>query len=331
MTLKDKYILVLGGAGYVGSHVNKYLNKVGYKTICCDNLIRGCKNLAKYGYFIPLDLSDSTQLSIIFKHFDIDAVMHFAAFAYVGESVTRPDLYYMNNVANTLNLLNNMKQFNINKLIFSSTCAIYGNPQYVPIDEDHPKNPINPYGRSKLMIEEILEDYSKAFDLKYVSLRYFNVAGADLEGEIGECHNPETHIIPLLLDAALKESNTFTVYGNDYNTKDGTCIRDYIHVMDLADAHKRAYEWLNENNKSEVCNLGTSKSYSVFEIIKEVEKITNKKINYKIGPKREGDPPVLIASNKKAKDILQFNCKYSDIEIIIKTAFEWHKKQKGMK
>jgi UDP-glucose 4-epimerase len=326
MTLKDKYILVLGGAGYVGSHMNKYLSKAGYNTICCDNLVRGCIDFTQYGHFIPLDIADSNQLSLIFKNFNIDAVMHFAAFAYVGESVKRPDMYYNNNVANTLNLLDNMKKFNVDKFIFSSTCAIYGKPQYIPIDEDHPKNPINPYGRSKLMIEEILDDYSKAFNLKYVSLRYFNVAGADLEGEIGENHNPETHIIPLLLDAALYESNVFTVYGNDYDTNDGTCIRDYIHVMDLAEAHKKAYEWLKENKNSEVFNLGTSKSYSVLEIIREVERITDKKINFKIGPKRQGDPPALIASNKKAQELLQFTCKYSDIETIIKSAYKWHTK-----
>lgn len=252
--------------------------------------------------------------------------MDFAAFAYVGESVTNPDKYYTNNVANTLNLLNTMICCGVKKFIFSSTCAIYGNPKYTPIDEKHQKKPINPYGKSKLMVEEILGDYAKAYDFNYISLRYFNVAGADFDAEIGESHNPETHIIPLLLETVTGKRESFTVFGNDYETNDGTCIRDYIHVMDLAEAHTKAYEWLNKNNRSEVFNLGTGKSYSVLELINTTEKITHKKINYKIGERRMGDPAVLVASNKKAKDILGFSCKYADIETIIDSAYKWHTK-----
>jgi UDP-glucose 4-epimerase len=324
MTTENGYVLIVGGAGYVGSHVNKVLYKLGYRTICLDNLVYGHSKFVKNGIFIPCDLSDLTELELVFKSYNIDAVMHFAAFAYVGESVKKPDKYYTNNVSNTLNLLNTMLKFNIKKFIFSSTCAIYGNPEYIPIDENHPKKPINPYGKSKLMIEEILEDYAKAYDFNYVSLRYFNVAGADFDAEIGEKHIPETHIIPLLLDVALGKREYFTIFGNTYETKDGTCIRDYIHVLDLAEAHVRAYEWLNKNKKSEFFNLGTGKGYTVLEIINTIEKITENKIGYRIGNPREGDPPILIASNKKAQEILEFSCKYSDIEDIVNSAYRWH-------
>lgn len=324
MTTENGYVLIVGGAGYVGSHVNKVLYKLGYRTICLDNLVYGHSKFVKNGIFIPCDLSDLTELELVFKSYNIDAVMHFAAFAYVGESVKKPDKYYTNNVSNTLNLLNTMLKFNIKKFIFSSTCAIYGNPEYIPIDENHPKKPINPYGKSKLMIEEILEDYAKAYDFNYVSLRYFNVAGADFDAEIGEKHIPETHIIPLLLDVALGKREYFTIFGNTYETKDGTCIRDYIHVLDLAEAHVRAYEWLNKNKKSEFFNLGTGKGYTVLEIINTIGKITENKIGYRIGNSREGDPPILIASNKKAQEILEFSCKYSDIEDIVNSAYRWH-------
>ena len=316
--------MIAGGAGYIGSHVNKFLYNAGYSAICLDNLVCGHRKSVKNGIFLPCELSDTTQLALIFKCFNIDAVMDFAAFAYVGESVTNPDKYYTNNVANTLNLLNIMLKSGVKKFIFSSTCAIYGNPEYIPIDENHPKKPINPYGKSKLMVEEILEDYAKAYDFNYISLRYFNVAGADFDAEIGESHTPETHIIPLLLDVAVGRREYFTVFGNDYETKDGTCIRDYIHVMDLAEAHAKAYEWLNKNKKSEVFNLGTGKSYSVLDIINTTEIITQKKINYRIGERRMGDPAILVASNNKAKDILGFSCKYSDIETILDSAYKWH-------
>ena len=324
MAVNNDAVLIVGGAGYVGSHVNKVLYKLGYKTVCLDNLVYGHSEFVKYGIFVPCDLSDLTALELICKCYNIDAVMHFAAFAYVGESVKKPDKYYTNNVSNTLNLLNTMLKFNIKKFIFSSTCAIYGNPEYIPIDENHPKKPINPYGKSKLMVEEILADYAKAYDFHYVSLRYFNVAGADFDAEIGEKHIPETHIIPLLLDVALGKRANFTIFGNNYDTKDGTCVRDYIHVIDLAEAHVKAYDWLNKNNKSEFFNLGTGRGYTVLEIIKTIEKITGKKIAYKIGSPREGDPPVLVAANTKAQKILGFTCKYSDIENIIESAYRWH-------
>jgi len=235
-------ILIVGGAGYIGSHINKFLHSQGKKTLILDNLSYGHPEFVKWGEFIEGDLSDENLLSQIFEKYPIDAVMHFAAFTYVGESVENPQKYYKNNLENTLNLLNLMKDYHVNKFIFSSTCAVYGEPEKLPLSEDHPLNPVNPYGNTKLMVEKILEDYSKAYDLNYVSLRYFNAAGADPDMEIGEWHNPETHLIPLILDAASGRRESVSIYGTDYPTPDGTCIRDYIHVLDLAQAHYKALE-----------------------------------------------------------------------------------------
>lgn len=322
-------ILIVGGAGYIGSHVNKLLNQQGYKTVVFDNLIYGHKEAVKWGEFVLGDLSNIEQIRLVFQKYQIDAVMHFAAFAYVGESVEEPQKYYINNVANTLNLLQVMKEFNCNYFIFSSTCATYGEPQYIPIDEKHPQKPINPYGQSKLMVEKILNDYSNAYGLKYVSLRYFNAAGADIDAEIGENHNPETHLIPLVLDAALGKREDIKVFGTDYDTPDGSAIRDYIHVTDLADAHILALEYLQKDGKSDVFNLGNGDGYSVLEVIDMVKKVTKKDFKVTLTDRRAGDPAKLIGDATKAKEILGWKPKYFELETIIDTAWKWHKKLKG--
>ena len=322
-------ILIVGGAGYIGSHINKQLNKKGYKTVVFDNLIYGHREAVKWGEFILGDLSNVEQIKLVFRKYNIDAVMHFAAFAYVGESVEEPQKYYLNNVANTLNLLKIMKEFDCNYFIFSSTCATYGEQQYIPIDEKHPQNPINPYGQSKLMVEKILNDYTKAYGLKYVSLRYFNAAGADIDAEIGENHNPETHLIPLTLDAALGKIEDIKVFGTDYGTSDGSAIRDYIHVTDLADAHILALEYLQKGGKSDVFNLGNGDGYSVLEVIDMVKKVTKKDFKVTLTDRRAGDPAKLIGDATKAKEILGWKPKYFELETIINTAWMWHKKLKG--
>ncbi len=318
-------VLITGGAGYIGSHVNKYLNKLGVETIVVDSLINGHEEFVKWGKFYRLDLSNVEDISYVLKSEQIDAVMHFAAFAYVGESVKDPEKYYFNNVSNTLNLLKAMLENNIKVLVFSSTCAVYGNPLYIPIDETHPKNPINPYGKSKLAVEMMLEDFSQAYGLKYVSLRYFNAAGADIEGEIGEWHEPEPHLIPNVLDVALRVKEYVEIFGTDYDTKDGTCIRDFIHVEDLADAHVLALKYAMGGEDSTAFNLGTGKGYSVKEIISIVEKVTGRKVKTKESPKRPGDPPILVADPSYAMRVLGWKPKYN-IYHIVESAWAWHKK-----
>ncbi|BDH79293.1 UDP-glucose 4-epimerase GalE [Methanothermobacter tenebrarum] len=317
-------IFIVGGAGYIGSHVNKLLSNEGYKTLILDNLSKGHEEFVKWGKFIKGDLKDKRLLARIFKEYDINAVMHFAALTDVRESIQDPGSYYKNNVKNTLNLLDAMRE-NVKKFIFSSTCAVYGNPLEIPITEDHPCNPISPYGRSKLMIENILEDYSRAYDFNYVSLRYFNAAGADPQTEIGEWHEPETHLIPIILDAAIGKRENVQIFGTDYPTPDGTCIRDYIHVMDLANAHYKALRLLEED-KSEIFNLGNGNGFSVKEIIETCKEITGEKIHTIESKKRPGDPPILIGSSKKAKRILRWRPEFADIKDIIETAWEWHQK-----
>lgn len=319
-------ILVVGGAGYVGSHTNKLLNNKGYQTVVFDNLSCGHKEFVKWGEFILGDLSNREQIRDSFKKYQIEAVMHFSAYASVEESITHPSKYYNNNVINTISLLDIMREFGTNFLIFSSSCAIYGEPKEIPIKETHPKNPINPYGKSKFLIEEILKDYDKAYGLKYISLRYFNAAGADPEGEIGERHNPETHLIPRTIFAALGEKENIKIFGTDYPTKDKTCIRDYIHVTDLADAHIKALEYLKKNQKSDIFNLGNGNGYSVREIIETVKKISKRDFKVVESDRREGDPPVLIADSQKAKNELKWSTRYSEIETIVKSAWEWHSK-----
>jgi len=321
-----KNVLVVGGAGYIGSHTCKELHKKGYNPIVFDNLIYGHREFVKWGEFVLGDLNDIEQIRLVFKKYKIDAVMHFAAFAYVGESVEEPKKYYGNNVVATINLLNVMLEFNVKYFIFSSTCATYGNPQYLPIDEKHPQNPINPYGMSKLMVENILKDYSNAYDFKFVSLRYFNASGCDPELEIGENHNPETHLIPLILDAAIGKRDNIKVFGTDYDTRDGSAIRDYIHVIDLAQAHILALEYLFNKNDSEIFNLGNGQGFSVKEVIECAKKVTDKDFKVLYTDRRAGDPASLIGSSEKIINKLNWKPRFNKLEDIIKTAWNWHKK-----
>ena len=321
-------ILITGGAGYIGSHTNKLLNKLGYETVVFDNLVYGHEEFAKWGEFVCGDLNDGDLLDNVFKMYPIDAVIHFAAYTYVGESTENPGKYYRNNVFCTLNLLDSMIANNVKNIVFSSTCAIYGVPDSIPITEGAPKNPINPYGASKFMVERILNDYDNAYGLKYVALRYFNAAGADPNGEIGEWHEPETHLIPLVLDAALGKREDIKVFGSDYNTPDGSCIRDYVHVSDIASAHEKALVYLKDENKSNCFNLGYGNGYSVIEIIKTAEEVTGKKIKMTAAGRRAGDPPILVGSNKKIIDTLKWNPSYNDIKTIISHAWNWHTRQR---
>ncbi len=323
-----KTILVAGGAGYIGSHTVKYLLKNNYNVVVVDNLSYGHKEAVSTPNFEQIDLADKEALDKIFKKYKIDAVIHFAAFTYVGESVFQPQKYYWNNVVNTINLLDVMIENNVKNIVFSSTCATYGNPQSTPIDENHPQSPINPYGKTKLMMEQIMADYETAYGLKYVALRYFNAAGCDKDGELGESHTPETHLIPLILKAIKGEIPQISVFGTDYDTPDGTCIRDYIHVEDLADAHMLAVEKLFKDEQSYCINLGTGIGKSVKEIIKSAEKVTGKKVPLIYGERRAGDPAKLYASNKKAKEILGWNPTYTDIDEIIKTAWVWEQNKR---
>ena len=317
-------ILIVGGAGYIGSHVNKFLHRSGFKTVVFDSLVYGSREFVKWGEFVLGDLADKDQLRLCFKRYKIDAVMHFSAFAYVGESVIHPARYYLNNVSNTLNLLEVMREEKVRYFIFSSTCATYGVPEKTPIAEDHPQNPVNPYGKSKLMIEDILEDYDKAYGIRHVNLRYFNAAGADPEGEIGERHDPETHLIPLAVYSALGARDDIKIFGTDYPTKDGTCIRDYIHVSDLADAHIKALGYLMDKDTSNSFNLGNGIGHSVREIIDAVKRISRKDVRVVESERREGDPPVLISNYKKAVDVLGWRPRYADIDTIVETAYRWH-------
>ncbi|MCD6584212.1 MAG: UDP-glucose 4-epimerase GalE [Desulfobacteraceae bacterium] len=320
-------VLIVGGAGYIGSHVNKGLFSRGYDTVVFDNLSTGHRDAVKWGDFVLGCLSDEVQLELLFKEYDISSVLHFAAFAYVGESVEDPEKYYRNNVANTVNLLSVMRKYNVNNFIFSSTCATYGDPEYIPIDESHPQNPINPYGQTKLIVEKMLEDFASSYsEFKYVSLRYFNAAGAAADVEIGENHNPETHLIPLVLDAASGKRDKILVFGDDYDTEDGSCIRDYIHVSDLANAHILALEFLAHNNRSLKLNLGNGKGYSVKNVIDVARIVTGKEIVSEIVGRRPGDSPALVGSAEKAKQVLRWEPEYTELQPIIETAWKWHQK-----
>ena len=325
--MKKKTILITGGAGYIGSHANKMLYEKGYDTVVFDNLVYGYKNFVQWGEFVLGDLADYDQLDMVFQHYSIDAVMHFAAYAYVGESVTNPEKYYYNNVVNTLNLLKAMRKHDVNQFIFSSSCATYGIPQKIPIPEDHPQHPINPYGQCKLIVENVLRDYADAYNLKYVSLRYFNAAGADPDGKIGEAHDPETHLIPLILDAASDQNKHISIFGTDYNTPDGTCIRDYIHVNDLAQAHILALNHLESGADSDVFNLGNGNGISVKEMIETARHVTGKTIQMIESPRRPGDPDSLVGSASKARKILGWRPQYTEIKDIIETAWNWKLKQ----
>ncbi len=320
-------ILITGGAGYIGSHVNKQLALQGRDTLVYDNLVYGHRELVKWGKFIQGDLDDRASLRMLFQTHDIEAVIHLAAYAYVGESIGNPYRYYSNNVVNTLWLLEAMREHGCDKIIFSSTCATYGIPDTIPITENMPQNPINPYGASKLMIERIFQDYAAAYGLKYVVLRYFNAAGADSEGEIGEWHEPETHLIPLVLDAAAGIRSSVKVFGDDYPTQDGTCVRDYIHVSDLANAHSLAYEHLLSGGSSEFFNLGNEQGNSVLAVIGATRSVTGMEIPVERTRRRAGDPAVLIGSSKKIHEQLGWKPQFSDIDSIIRHAWAWHQRR----
>ncbi|ACJ75186.1 UDP-glucose 4-epimerase [Thermosipho africanus H17ap60334] len=317
-------VLVAGGAGYIGSHVCKMLRERGYDVVVIDNLSHGYKSFTRYGEFVLGDISDENLLDLVFKTYKIDAVMHFCAYIEVGESVVDPNKYYQNNVSNTLTLLNSMLKHDVKYFIFSSTAAVYGMPQRIPIKEDDPKMPINPYGKSKYMVEQILDDFDRAYGLKSIRFRYFNAAGADESLEIGEAHEPETHLIPLILDAALSVRDSIKIFGTDYETKDGTCIRDFVHVNDLADAHIKGLEYLISEKKTDYFNLGSGSGFSVREVIEKVKEVTNVDFKVEEVDRRPGDPAYLIADNTKARKILGWEPKY-DLEKIIQTAWNWHK------
>lgn len=321
-------ILVTGGAGYIGSHFVKKAIEADHNVIVFDNLSRGHREAVHpKAKFEQVDLLDIKSLTDKLLNYKIEAVVHFAAFAYVGESVEHPSLYYENNVIGTLHLLKAIQLRDIKKFVFSSTCSLYGNPEKIPITESESEKPINPYAKTKLFIEKILKDYDAAYGLRYFALRYFNAAGADPKGEIGESHDPETHLIPIVIQTALGKREKVYVFGNDYDTPDGTCIRDYIHVNDLADAHLLALDYLNKNDHSQFANLGVGKGYSVKKIIEITEELTKTKIKTEIAPRRIGDPSILVADNNKAKKLLDWAPKY-DIYQIIETAYKWHKNQK---
>lgn len=322
----NKKILVVGGAGYIGSHMCKHLSKNGYSPLVLDNLVYGHREAVQWGPLIQGSIEDARLLDKVFSEHDIYGVMHFAAYAYVGESVEDPAKYYRNNVAATLCLLEAMVRHGIDRFIFSSSCATYGEPVRIPMTEDHPQSPINPYGRTKLMVEQVLEDFERAYGLRSISLRYFNAAGADPDGELGEDHNPETHLIPLVLQTALGRREAIHIFGDDYPTTDGTCVRDYIHVEDLSHAHLIAMERLLDGASGEKFNLGNGEGYSVNQVIETARRVTGKSIPAKMDPRRPGDPPSLIGSSEKAMRDLGWKPKYPDLETILETAWNWHRR-----
>lgn len=317
-------ILVTGGAGYIGSHTLKRLLQRGHQVWAYDNLSMGHREAVPTGNLIVADLKDLDHLDHVLIQHRIEAVVHFAASAFVGESVTAPAKYYQNNVVNTLNLLDRLRKHGIGKFVFSSTCATYGIPEQVPIAEESPQKPINPYGRTKLMVEQALADYRSAYGWGYATLRYFNAAGASPDGDIGEDHTPETHLIPLICQTILGQRPYVEIFGTDYPTADGTCIRDYIHVDDLAEAHILALEKLQPGTEFKL-NLGIGLGYSVKEVIQAVERVSGKKVTVKESPRREGDPAELIAAPAKAIRELSWKPRYRDIESLLETAWNWHR------
>jgi UDP-glucose-4-epimerase GalE len=317
-------VLVTGGAGYIGSHTCKALAAAGYSPVALDSLVQGHRWAVRWGPFERADLADRQAVEQILRRHDIGAVIHFAAYAYVGESMTDPGKYFRNNVAGTLNLLEAMRATGIGRIVFSSTCATYGVPEAVPIGEDHPQRPINPYGESKLFIERTLHWNAVAHGLHWMALRYFNAAGADPDGEIGEDHDPETHLIPLAIEAALDRRRELQVMGTDYPTPDGTAIRDYVHVTDLADAHVRALRHLQANGDSGALNLGTGRGHSVREVIAMVERVTGRRIDARDVARRAGDPPALVAAPGRARELLGWEPRWSSLETIVQTACRWH-------
>lgn len=328
--MSGETILVTGGAGYIGSHAVLALKKAGYEAIVLDNLVYGHRDLVEQVLQVELiigDINDRPLLDRLFAERKIDAVMHFSAYAYVGESVTDPAKYYRNNTIGTINLLEAMIAASIKKFVFSSTCATYGVPHTVPIAEDHSQNPINPYGATKLMVERILQDFAVAYDLKSVCFRYFNAAGADPTGILGEDHNPETHLIPLVLMAALGKRDSISIFGTDYPTDDGTCIRDYIHVTDLAEAHILGLEYLLKGGDTAIFNLGNGNGFSVKQVIDTARQVTEREIKVNLSDRRPGDPPILVGSSDKARNILGWEPKYPALTEILTHAWQWHQKR----
>lgn len=317
-------ILVTGGLGYVGSHAVKLLVDRGEEVVCLDNLVFGHEEASSGSKVVIGDIGDEDLLRQVFAANKIDAVMHFAAFADVGESVADPRKYYLNNIAKSLAMLEVMLEFDVKKMIFSSSAATFGEPEIVPIPEDHPKNPTNPYGRSKLMLEEILKEYERAYGLRSISFRYFNASGADPSGSIGEDHTPEHHLIPLVLQVALGQREKISIFGSDWKTPDGTCVRDYVHVTDLAQAHLLGLDALRNGKETSVYNLGNGNGYSVLEVIKTAEEVTGKSINAVSADRRPGDPAVLVASSDRIAKELGWEPMFPDLKTIVSTAWNWH-------
>ena len=322
-------ILVTGGAGYIGSHTIKALLARGYRVVALDNLSAGRREFVLCEDFVEADLLDRPALEEVFRDYPIRSVIHFAAKTAVGESVENPEIYYYNNVVGTLNLLSAMRAHGVKEIVFSSSAAVYGDPEALPIPEDHPKRPKSPYGRTKLMMEEILSDYARAYGIKHVCLRYFNAAGSDPEGVIGEWHDPETHLIPIVLEAALGLRDHVEIFGTDYGTPDGTCIRDFIHVVDLAEAHVLALERLREGAASPAYNLGTGVGHSVREVIETCERVTGREIPVVEGPRRPGDPPALVADPTRARRELGWEPRFASLEEIVATAWRWMLRRHG--
>ena len=319
-------LLIPGGAGYIGSHMVRYAQEHGHEVVVLDDFSTGHEWAVRDCEILRVNLLDQDKLSQLLKGRHFDGVIHFAAKSLVGESVKKPDLYYRNNVVGTLNLVNEMLANDVNNLVFSSTAAIFGNPVTDKIAEDHPKNPINPYGQSKLMVEHMLQDICSANDFNATCLRYFNAAGAHESGEIGEAHDPETHLIPNVLMAALSNKSNLKVFGDDYPTPDGTCVRDYVHVTDLAQAHLLGLEYMQNNKGFSAFNLGNGDGFSVLEVIKSCEVATDLPVKYQIDGRREGDPASLVANSRKAKELLGWDGQFGYLDKIVSTAFNWHKR-----
>jgi UDP-glucose-4-epimerase GalE len=322
-------ILIVGGAGYIGSHTAKRIAQAGEEPVVLDNLVYGHRWAVRWGPFVEGDCGDAALVAHVIKEHRVTAVIHFAAFAYVGESVAHPRRYFRNNVVGTLNLLDTMVDAGVRDIVFSSTCATYGVPRAVPIAEDHPQAPVNPYGESKLAVEKILDWYGPAYGLRFAALRYFNAAGADPDGDIGEAHDPETHLIPLILDAAMGRRAQIDVFGTDYPTPDGSAVRDYIHVQDLAEAHVRALNYLELGGESVALNLGTGTGHSVRETIEAARRITGRPIHARETARRAGDPPVLVADATRARETLGWTPQLDSLDRIIATAWDWHQKMHG--
>jgi UDP-arabinose 4-epimerase len=321
---RETPVLVTGGAGYVGAHACKALALSGYLPISYDNLVYGHRDAVQWGPLEIGDTGDRERLDKVFRSYEPKAVLHFAAFAYVGESVGDPARYYRNNVANTLNLLEVMRDHGCRNIVFSSTCAVYGEPETLPLTESHTPRPVNPYGASKLMVERMLGDFGAAYSMRYVALRYFNAAGADPDGQIGERHDPEPHLIPSLIGAALGQRDPLLIYGTDYDTADGTAVRDYVHVSDLASAHSRALAYLETGADSVTLNLGTGLGHSVQQIVAAVERVSGLSVPVVAAPRRSGDPAVLVADATLAAHVLDWFPERTDIDTIVGSAWHWH-------